>query len=186
MRKIPSLFVRKQSGDRTYTDEVTPGCGWVLNGEGVPTRKWDGTCCMVQDHVLYKRREIKRGNDMPADFIEADYDANTGKIFGWMPVGDGPDDRYHRQAWSEYYQACALDGTYELCGPKINGNREKFREHVLLVHGGALLFDIPRTYDELRKKLESLDIEGVVFWHKDGRRAKVTKKGFGMQREPVQ
>ena len=49
MNKIPTLFVRDfgpGGRGRYVTSELTPGCGWVLAGEGVPTRKFDGTCMM--------------------------------------------------------------------------------------------------------------------------------------------
>ena len=47
MKKIQTLFVRDWDGDRRYVlPEVAPGCEWVLKGEGVPTRKYDGTCVM--------------------------------------------------------------------------------------------------------------------------------------------
>jgi len=62
MKKIPSLFVRDYEMDKPFdgipvkgcflaTYEVTPGCEWVLNGEGVATRKWDGTAIMVGTDV---------------------------------------------------------------------------------------------------------------------------------------
>lgn len=45
MRKIPTLFVREFLPNHKIliTDQVTPGCEWVLAGEGVATRKLDGT-----------------------------------------------------------------------------------------------------------------------------------------------
>ena len=47
MRKIPTLFVRDWDGDRRYVlDEVAPGCEWVTKGDGIATRKYDGTCVM--------------------------------------------------------------------------------------------------------------------------------------------
>ena len=46
MRKIPTLFVREFLPNHKIiiTDQVAPGCEWVLAGEGVATRKLDGTC----------------------------------------------------------------------------------------------------------------------------------------------
>ena len=51
MKKMPCLFVRQFHGrdHATLTEEVTPGCEWVLAGEGTASRKWDGTACMVRD-----------------------------------------------------------------------------------------------------------------------------------------
>jgi hypothetical protein len=55
VQKIVSLFQRNYDGDRLVRDEVTPGAEWVVAGEGVATRKFDGTCCCVRDGRLYKR-----------------------------------------------------------------------------------------------------------------------------------
>jgi hypothetical protein len=43
MRKIITLFQRNYESDRLVRDEVVPGAEWVLAGEGVATRKFDGT-----------------------------------------------------------------------------------------------------------------------------------------------
>lgn len=48
MKKIISLFCRNYDGDRCVRDEVVPGAEWVIAGEGTPTRKYDGTCCMIR------------------------------------------------------------------------------------------------------------------------------------------
>ncbi len=119
MKKIISLFQRNYDTDRLVRDEVTPGAEWVLAGEGVPTRKFDGTCCMVRDGKLYKRHDVKRGKTAPPDFEPAqDPDPVTGHLPGWLPVGDGPEDKWHREAWQAQFP-WLRDGTYELCGPKI-------------------------------------------------------------------
>src|SRR6185503_5217799 len=99
MQKIISLFQRNYDGDRLVRDEVVPGAEWVLAGEGIATRKFDGTCCMVRGNgkKLFKRYEVKPGGKAPANFEPAnDVDENTGKQQGWVPVGDGPEDRWHR------------------------------------------------------------------------------------------
>ncbi len=64
MKKMPCLFRRTFHGhdSATLLREVTPGCEWVLAGEGIASRKWDGTACMVKDGVLYKRYD----RDYPA------------------------------------------------------------------------------------------------------------------------
>ena len=43
MQKIISLFQRNYDGDRLVRDELVDGAEWVPAGEGVATRKWDGT-----------------------------------------------------------------------------------------------------------------------------------------------
>lgn len=184
MKKIPTVFERDWNGDRSRVlDQVHEGCEWVLAGEGVATRKLDGTCCMVRGNRLFKRREVRDGDKMPADFEKADHDAETGKTVGWVPVGEGPEDKFHRDAWTG--ADTWPDGTYELIGPKVQGNVEHQQFHLLIRHGvgtAGPIADVPRTYEGLRDWLATQDIEGVVFHHPDGRMAKIKLRDFGIKR----
>src|SRR4051812_13422253 len=149
MEKIPTLFVRDDATNRKYVlNQVYAGCEWVLAGEGVATRKFDGTCVLVRGGKIFKRREIKPGKPPPPAFEEVNHDPNTGKRIGWVPVGDGPDDALHREAWST--GGPYADGTYELVGPKVNGNPEHLPAHILVHHGDDVLDDAPRDYEGLR------------------------------------
>lgn len=83
MKKMPCLFQRTFHGhdSATLLREVTPGCEWVLAGEGVASRKWDGTACMVKDGALYKRYDAKRGKTPPPGAIPCgDPDPVTGRM----------------------------------------------------------------------------------------------------------
>lgn len=71
MKKIPSVFVRNYDGDRLVRDEVVPGCEWVIAGEGIATRKWDGTACLVRGGKLYRRYDAKHGKTPPPGFDPA-------------------------------------------------------------------------------------------------------------------
>ena len=71
MKKIISLFQRNYEGDRLVRNETVPGAEWVLSGEGVATRKFDGTCCMIEQGVFYKRYDVKKGRTKPDGFISA-------------------------------------------------------------------------------------------------------------------
>jgi hypothetical protein len=175
MRKIVSLFKREYEGTRLVYDEVVPGAEWVLAGEGIATRKFDGTCCMVKEGKLYKRYDATAGKTPPAGFSPAqDPDPATGHWPGWVPVSDSPDDRWHREAFT----GKEPDGTYELCGPKVQGNPDKFERHVLVPHGKETLGDAPRTFDALKTYLESREIEGIVWHHQDGRMVKIKRRDF--------
>ena len=180
MKKIISLFQRNYDGDRQIRDEVVPGAEWVIAGEGTATRKWDGTCCMVRGGRLFKRYDVKKGRSAPAGFEPAqDPDATTGHWPGWLPVGDGPEDAHHREA----FKGTEPDGTYELVGPKVQSNPEGFTYHELIPHGKHPVA-APRTFAELRAWLSGpgRDIEGVVWWHADGRMVKIKAKDFGVSR----
>src|SRR6266702_8530239 len=125
MEKIISLFQRNYDGDRLVRDELVPGAEWVIAGEGAATRKWDGTSCMVRQGRLYKRYDARVGK-APVGFEPAEGAPNehTGHWPGWLPGGDGPEDRWHREAWTQQSETLP-DGTYELLGPKIQGNPER-------------------------------------------------------------
>ncbi len=179
MEKIKSVFNRDHVSNGLVQDEVVPGSEWVLAGEGKPTRKWDGTCCLIKAGEFFKRYDVKKGRSIPSDFIPAqDKDATTGHWPGWRPVGDGPDDKYFREAFNGQ-----PDGTYELCGPKVQSNPEHFEQHVLVPHGEEKLGDCERTFDGIRAFLEGKDIEGIVWHHADGRMAKMKLKDYGLKRK---
>ena len=185
MKKIPTLFERDWNGVRSrVTPQVHIGCKWVLEGEGRATVKFDGTCCLVRDGLLYKRREVKQGDVPPAKFERVDYDLATGKAFGWVPVGDGPEDKWHREAF-ERSEAPPEDGTYELLGPKVQRNSEGYAQHELVRHGSVEIDDVPRDYEDLRKYMDGLSIEGIVWHHPDGRMAKLKLRDFGLKRSPA-
>lgn len=182
MKKTISLFARNYTGDRLVRDEIVPGAEWVAAGEGIATRKHDGTCCMWRDGRLWKRHEIKGGRSAPAGFIAAqDADPVTGDTPGWVPVGDGPEDARHREGLA-FMGGDLRDGTYELCGPKVQGNPERLATHALIEHGSEPLPDAPRTFDALREYLIERDIEGIVWHHPDGRMVKIKGKDFGLKR----
>lgn len=181
MQKIISLFQRNYDGDRLVRDEVVPGAEWVLAGEGVATRKFDGTCCMIRDGRLYKRYDARHGKQPPAGFEPAqDPDPKTGHWPGWLPVGDGPDDRWHREAFDKDW----ADGTYELCGPKVQGNPEGYGRHVLVPHG-EWTFIAPRDFAGIRDFLSDGAIEGIVWHHPDGRMVKIKTRDFGFKRAKI-
>lgn len=180
MKKIVSLFQRNYDGDRLVRNEVVYGAEWVIAGEGIATRKFDGTSCLVRDGKLFKRYDAKAGRIPPEGFEPAQLypDINTGHWPGWLPVGKGPDDAHHREA-----EIPTEDGTYELCGPKVQKNYEGFDTHVLVKHGSEILHDCPRTFDALREYLSNGAIEGVVWHHSDGRMVKIKGKDFGIKRK---
>lgn len=181
MKKIISLFQRNYDGDRLVRDEVVPGAEWVLAGEGVATRKFDGTCCMVKDGILFKRHDAKKGKQPPSGFVPAqDPDTVTGHWPGWVEVGNGNDDRWFREPHNGW-RVPLPDGTYELCGPKVQGNPERFEKHVLVPHGEEAV-DAPRTFAALKEWFRGRNIEGIVWHHPDGRMVKIKAKDFGVRR----
>lgn len=186
MKKIPTLFVRDWDGNPKHvTREVNPECEWVIAGEGTPTAKWDGTCVMLdEDGRWWARREVKPGKRTPSDFVSLSTDEETGKTIGWEPVEWSSFARWHAEAIAVSGHEFA-PGTYELLGPKVNGNPDQFAGHVLMRHGWAPLriredvATAPRDYDALAAWLHARQYEGVVWHHPDGQRfAKIKRRDF--------
>lgn len=217
MKKIPSLFVRDyetvmvpyapvaaitgvgpdavrpKKGRFLATEQVTPGCEWVIAGEGVATRKWDGTAVMLKRGVFYKRFDAKHGKNVPEYFEPCqDPDPITGHWPGWVPVYEHlPENRWIIEALSNTCDGIKPhglpDGTYEAIGPKINGFKDKEHvspndRHILTKHGTFILEDAPpvRNYETLRHYLSYKSMEGIVFHHPDGRMCKVKRSDFGL------
>lgn len=179
MKKIPTLFVRdfERDNGRYVTGEVTPGCEWVLAGEGVATRKYDGTCVMLDDQgTWWARREVKPGKRMPGIYLPIETDEATGKTVGWEPIAQSPFAKFHAEA----LDALGDPGTYELIGPKINGNPERRERHALIAHSWATRFGSDwalGSFDEIRGSVlelaDELGCEGIVWHQPDGRMAKI-------------
>jgi hypothetical protein len=179
MRKIISLFQRNYEGDRLVRDEVVPGAEWVLAGEGRATEKLDGTCAMIREGKLFKRYDAKRGKTPPAGWEAAqEPDPVTGHWPGWLLVGDGPEDKWFREAWQT---APREDGTYELIGPKVQGNPYGHIAHSLIPHGQSEIPGDPRTFADIRDLFERVRMEGIVWHHPDGRMVKIKTKDFGLR-----
>jgi hypothetical protein len=183
MQKIISLFKRDYEGTRRVYNEVVPGAEWVLNGDGVATVKWDGTCCRITDRgshsTIWKRYDAKHGKTPPAGFEPAQApDPATGHWPGWLACQrDNPADRWHFEAYDVGY--VPHEGTYELVGPKVQGNPYHLEAHKLIRHGADLI-DAPRDFDGLRVWLSEHAIEGIVWHHPDGRMAKIKRRDFGL------
>jgi len=187
MKKIPTIFKRDPENMRNLLNKPHPDCRWVFSGEGVATKKHDGTCVKIEDGKYFKRREIKKGKSVPGGFIKEDLDINTGKTVGWVDVDfNAKEDKWHVEGY-KYLMSMTLppniDGTYELIGPKVQGNPEKYDYHYLQKHSDSAIFnDVPRTFDGISEWLSNKDIEGIVFHHPDGRMGKIKKRDFGLKR----
>lgn len=180
MKKIPTLFVRDDNDRRHVTDQVTPGCEWVIAGEGTPTRKYDGTCVMLDERGRWwARREVGPGKTSPPLWRFISADTTTGKSVGWEPIDQSGFAKFHAEAlvyWDNPITAWE-PGTYELVGQKINGNPEHQEGHRLIPHGADPIW-FPLEPDasliaHTVRRLGADGIEGVVWHHPDGRMAKL-------------
>ncbi len=196
MKKISSLFKRDYDGDRLVYDEVVPGNEWVLRGLGTVTVKLDGTACMYQNGIWYKRYDRKRIKKsgkykaVPADWVACQEapDEHSGHWPGWVPVdAESAADKWHREAISRFTHTPQDGGTYELVGPKVQSNPYKLAEHELQRHGDEVVIGAFMTLDfaGIRAYLCLTVIEGLVWHHPDGRLCKIKRRDFGFVWPPV-
>lgn len=186
MQKIPTLFLRNEVNRRYVRPVVSSECVWVANGEGTATRKWDGTCVLLDDNgKWWARREVKPEREIPPNFVPVHHDPVTGKLQGWEPVEQSAFAKFHAEALDGEAGFPMKPGTYELVGPKINRGPDGFPVHLLISHGWARLSEredfalAPRTYAGLADWLyDRPQYEGIVFHHPDGRMAKIKRRDF--------
>ena len=77
----------------------------------------------------------------------------------------------------------AIEGRAKNYEKKIQGNPESNINHNLIKHTNAQIFeDAPRTFNGLKNWLANKNIEGLVFYHPDGRMAKIKKRDFSQKR----
>jgi hypothetical protein len=179
MQKIPTLFVRDETTPgHPVTTQVKPECQWVLDGEGEATLKLDGTNVKIEDGQLWKRQKPKDRDYDEAAYVLCDR-AN-------------PADRWAFEAFDAGHDG---PGIYELIGPKIQGNPQGDKTHVLVrvvpmsprIRGGdqgirSAFYG--RTFEGLKRWLIDHPVEGIVFHHPDGRLAKIKRRDFGLPWPP--
>lgn len=189
MIKLSTVFKKDPKDLGRVIDEIRPENQWVLDGEGYATVKWDGTSCMIEDNVLYKRYDSKvnkktgKRKNPPEGAIPCtpEPDPKSGHWPHWVKCSESnPADKYHFEAF--YSQPFWNNGTYELIGEKVQGNPEKVEGHKLVSHGWAKANLTDRSFQGIKDFLKSADMEGIVFHHPDGRMCKIRKSDFGFKR----
>lgn len=185
MIKISTLFIVDYPTKNTklIKREVRQSNAWVYTDTNViATRKFDGSACAILGGELYKRYDAKQGKAPPTGAIPCqDPDETTGHWPHWLKcLRTDPADKYFFEAFD--LLAEKTDGTYELCGPKIKLNPERFENHVMVRHGQHLIEMPDFEFDTIKEKLFSLDIEGIVFHGRGGKMCKIRKSDFGFKR----
>jgi hypothetical protein len=189
MKKISTLFAKNPSDLARVVNKINVENAWVINGEAIATRKFDGTSTAIINGELYKRFDAKKGRKIPVGAIECqEADLISGHHPHWLKCDrTKTEDKFFFEGFDALESK--EDGTYELCGPKVQGNPEKLATHTLLKHGIEVFDFLSFEFDDLRDFLTENDIEGIVFYHKvDGRMCKLRKTDFGIKRlelEPV-
>ena len=196
MKKIPTLFKRLYCEDGTVilTQEVTPGCEWVLSRKkaenGDATVKWDGSACAIIEGEYYKRYDAKRGKKPPEGAIpcQPEPDPVTGHWPHWVKIDPvKPENKWFMEALrnSTYEGQIPLpDGTYEATGKHFQGNPYGAMIDWLNPHGIDIV-KVKRTYAGIHDYLRDHEIEGLVFWMDGEPRCKIKRTDFGF-RWPVE
>ena len=96
-----------------------------------------------------------------------------------------PQDKWHRIARADIIEALKDgtygDGTYELIGPKVQGNKYGLDSHIFRRHGDKILDDVPRDFEGLKIYFEQHpEFEGIVWHHPNGRLVKIKRRDFGL------
>lgn len=186
MKKISTLFKKDPTNLGRVIDEINPENAWALNA--TPTRKFDGTSCAIINGELYKRYDARIKPDgtykkpVPEGAIPCqEADRLSGHHPHWVRCDrENNADKYHFEGFDALEEK--EDGTYELCGEKVQGNPEKVKGHVLIKHGSEVLDISDFSFEGLKQYLEKTDIEGIVF-HLGDKLCKIRKTDFGIKRQ---
>lgn len=182
MRKISTLFKKDPTDLSRVVNEINPENEWVLTNS-IATRKFDGTSCAIINGDIYKRYDVKKGRSIPDGAIACQGpDELTGHHPHWVKCDrSDKSDRYHFEAFDS--NPTWDDGTYELCGPKIQGNPEAFTDHCLVKHGEFKYHIEDYSFEGIKDFLANNDIEGLVFHEINGERmCKIRKSDFKIKR----
>lgn len=192
MRKIPTLFERDFSGGSAKaTPVVAKGFEWVLNGEGIATVKYDGSCCAIIDGEFYRRYDAKHGKPVPEGAIKCQEEADpiTGHLPCWIKCDRfNPADKWLWSAFDVLVSTLpqypndvkTLDGTYEAIGLHFQSNPYNLKRDILVRHGENVV-DVPRSFEGIREWLESHEEEGIVFWKDNKPQCKIKRSDYGIK-----
>ena len=99
-----------------------------------------------------------------------------------MPIDES--DKWHLEAIhrDDAQAKTPNPGTYELVGPKVQGNAGKYAMHLMVEHATAEHLSILIVnYDHLETWLNQNYMEGIVWHHPDGRMAKIKRRDYGLK-----
>jgi hypothetical protein len=182
VKKISTLYKKDPNNLGRVINEINPENEWAIN-HGTATRKYDGTSSAIINGELYKRYDVKKGRAIPPNAIACqEPDEITGHHPHWVKCNvDDMSDQYHFEGFNKLENK--VDGTYELCGPKVQGNPENLDAHYLIPHGKTPVA-VKVSFDEIKAMLLETNIEGIVFHANDGtgRMCKIRKSDFGIKR----
>lgn len=172
-----------RKNDGTVSSIPTPGCRWVLAGEGEATEMVDGARCAVINGRIYRLLNVKPRKNarmrIGAIPCQPEPDPETGVWPHWIPVNPkNPEDKWVAAAWLNTVWV-DKDGEYEAVGPHFRGNPYGLDEDFLEPCGRIKIHDCPRDYEGIKEYLRTHQIEGIVFWRDGEPVCKIKRRDFG-------
>lgn len=151
------------------------------------TAKVDGTCVLIQDGKINKRRDVGDNGKIPPTWFKTGTSERKGHLLGFLPtILTCPDDKWfvdcHPKTDGVNYNTSKvmvlvlnsdtrssleykeiditeLEGhTVELMGPKIQKNPHKLKMHCVMKHGLITL----KKFPDLKKYLDSSSPTGTT------------------------
>lgn len=189
MKKIPTLYKREfdTNGNKVpisneFTNEICKEAFLY----GIPTIKFDGSCCAIINGKFHKRYDAKKGKPIPIGAIKCQEKADeiTGHLPCWVRVReDNPSDKWFIKALDNTLEILGEveDGTYEAVGKHFNANPYNLFYDTLIKHGESQILDLERTFDGVKDYLEKHEIEGIVFWLNNEPVCKIKRSDFGFK-----
>ena len=198
MKKIPTLFVRLYGNHEVIgiCDKLTDeSLQIVLDGQTLPTVKYDGSACMISGKKLYKRYDAKKGKKVPVGAIpcQPEPDPITGHFPHWIELNaDNPADKWYLEAFENAFALSFTDAsmifdsgkehTFEAIGPHFQGNPYNLSYDTVVAHGFKLIPElqgIKLSFSIIKDYLKTSYIEGIVFWYDDKPLCKIKRTDFG-------
>ena len=183
MKKLATYFKKDPNDLGSVINTVNPDNEWVAT-TGIATRKYDGTSVAIINGELYKRFDLKRGRTLPPNAIACqDPDEKSGHHPHWVKCVRGDNSsKYHFEAFDILDDK--KDGTYELCGEKVQKNPEGIEGHILIEHGVNVIELRSLDFHYLKAFLETADMEGIVFHDTvSDKMCKLRKSDFNIKRK---
>lgn len=192
---VPTLFMRATTNDQVIP-KLTPGCEWVMNGDGNISIMLDGMAVRVTGDVGTSKTMARRVRGINAE---------GQHITAWIPCSrENPADKYLWEAFDA--EKPVTTGIWEVIGPQINGNPQNVPNHrmwrvlpagyQLLVYGHSHKIErgfkttAESLYKDVYRELAdpACNVEGICFqiesWTNGlctvTKAAKIRKKDFGL------
>lgn len=182
MKKMRTLFEQNESFK--VIDKLRDENKFILEDNYSVYRKRDGTSILIKNNIMYKRYDANelKGKKIPENSIPCqEHPAPSGSFPVWVRCKrEDPSDKFHFEAFDKKYSWD--NGTYELCGPKINGNKEDLSSHILIFHKSEKLEIGDLSFRGIEEYFKRNLIEGLVIENNEnGLMTKIRRKDYGLK-----